>query len=85
MSKTDGMSKTGKYCPFQPPIKESNYTIEDGTWKTDDIYHWQECGEVCALYSTKLQDCVFGIIADRMGDIAEQLDDIAESAEGMIE
>lgn len=77
MSKTDTMSKTGKFCPFQPPLVDI-YDSLDGREPVTE-YQWQKCGEACALYSTKLQDCVIGTIADRLEDTVEQLSDIADS------
>ena len=63
------------YCPFQPPTK---YYGIYGEAEED----WQKCGETCALYSVKLQGCVFCKIEDSLGNIAEQLSDIADSFAG---
>ena len=66
------------YCPFQPPTVEKQYNInrDIGMLEQGDDYKWQKCGKTCALYSEKLQECVFGTIAIRLGNIAEQLDNI---------
>lgn len=84
MSKTGDMSKTGKICPFFSAViqgqKAPRVEPEIGMVIVSDSdieAYRQKCGESCALYSDKLQECVFGTIANRLGDIAEQFADSA--------
>lgn len=60
------------FCPFQPPIVTEPNSLEKAMGGEAER-HWQKCGEACALYSTKLQECVFSTIAEKLGHIAESM------------